>query len=1431
MRAVDIGFLGPLQVDRDANGDVAAPGPRDRVVLSALAVRPGEVVAPDRLADALWGDEPPVSWPKVVQGCVARLRRTLGAAVIETAAGGYRLTVDGDHLDTHRFEELVERARKLATTGAHEQAAVALARALALWRGRPFEELDRWPPGRNEATRLEELRRAAEEDLLDARLAASEHRQVVAEAEVRVAEEPLRERRWAILALAQYRCGRQADALRSLHRARSTLADQLGIDPGPELVALEAAILAQDPALAAAPEPPAVADHCPYKGLAPYDVGDAEAFFGRDGDVAACLERLSATPLLVVTGPSGCGKSSLVRAGVMPALQRRGHGVVVCAPGTDPDAALTQALAAVPGTPVLVIDQMEELFTPGGATKTARAFCRRLATHATDHAPVVVAVRADHLADLAAEPAFARLAEQGLHLVSPLAGDALRAAIEGPATRTGLRLEQGLVDLLVRDTEGEPGALPLLSHALAETWQRRDGRVLTVEGYKATGGIRGAVARSADRLYESLPVDQRTLLRSVLLRLVAPTPDGEPVRSRIASRTLSGDAARERVLGLLVRARLVTAEEDTVELAHEALARAWPRLRSWLDEDAAGQRVLRHLAAAADGWESLGRPDTELYRGGRLESAFEWRDATRPDLTALETAFLDASMSRAAAERETLAWHARHQARQNRRLRGLLAAAVVFLAGALLAGAFAVSRGRDAGVQRDAAELEALVNRSLALRSTNRGVAALLAVEAYRRAPDDARAHSALLGTFTAAPSFMGYQYVPADAFVPGALVPDTPTAVVARDGRDLALLDLESGELDDRFPPADDEALDFATVVRVSADGRFVAQLVATDTSEPCFVLDALRETDDRGCAALSVYELATGRRVLGPVSPPFGPGDLAISGDGSLVAVTGGYDGDLAVYRTARSAPVATLAGLPRPDDVENVQDTAAVAFAPDGRLYLGSMRGPIRVVEPATAQVVATIDAPPMSSHNNLVATGDGLLVGSGDQAIVAVDASTGSVRWSTDISSGHSPCYWLAVAERVDKYFCANLFGLLEERDLATGQRTGVRLDPQLGSAGVLEVTADGRELVAFGNDAPVITRWRLDGSGPVTRHVADGWLVEEPGYDPSGEMLLVRRRDSVLPPQVDFAVWDPVADSVVDPIDDAVFGARWAGPDTLAAAFADGTLGYYDVRSQSRAHDREDDDVEFPDVRRDLIRASVSAGGTRLYVGLSFDEDGRDARVEVWTFDTETGQRVDPTIEIDERFSIESMSATHDGAQVVVTAWGSDDDILTTVHDGRTGEQIGGPLPGQFRTSVSPDGLLVGGDMAGAITLFDLDTLAPLGTFPGVRGRVHQLQFSADGTRLVAGSESQILSIYDVATRTRLGDPISADAPLFVWPGALRADGEALAINDPGGVAVWDLAPDHLADAACRLAGRNLTRAEWDTYLAALGDYRPTCPER
>ena len=780
-----IRVLGPVEVD--GSGILS---PRDRVVLAALVLHRGDVLAAERLADALWGDDPPKSWPKVIQGCVVRLRRVLGTDAVHTVAGGYRLSVTADEIDACRFERLAGRGRVLAAAGEHGRAAVAFHEALDLWRGPPLVELERWPAGRGEAERLGELRQAVREALVESRLHDGDD--AVPEAMALVAEEPLRERRWALLATALYRSERQVDALATVRRARETLTDELGLDPGPDLVALEHAILNHDPKLATSPRT-AGGDRgvCPYKGLVAYERADAEWFFGRSKEVATSLHALSRSPLLVVVGASGCGKSSLVRAGLVPLLEREGRAVAVMKPGPDPASALVSAVSVPGNGRTLVVDQMEELFTSGLDPADVTAFLDRLAELATTGKRVITVLRADQVSGLSASPAFARLAEQGLHLVAPMSADDLTECIEHPAAAAGLRLEPGLVEVLLGEIEGEPGALPLLSHALAETWERREADVLTLEGYRATGGIRSAVAQSADLLYESLAPAQRAAARSIFMRLVTPSLDGEPHATSVSLQTVGTDPDRARVLDLLVRARLVIVDERTVALAHEAVVRVWPRLQSWLDEDVAGQRTLRHLALAAEDWAAQGRPDSELYRGGRLQAALDWRTREQPDLTPAEEAFLDFSHQQVLATQQRARDQARRRARDNRRLRVALAGTAVGLVIALAASALAVQRGRDASISDRAAQVDRLVAQSLALRATRRDLAALLALEAYRLRPD-ADTRGALLGTFTGTPGFLDFRSAPTP-LTSGQVLSDGRTLVASGVDGVVREIDLES--------------------------------------------------------------------------------------------------------------------------------------------------------------------------------------------------------------------------------------------------------------------------------------------------------------------------------------------------------------------------------------------------------------------------------------------------------------------------------------------------------------------------------------------------------------------------------------------------------------------------------------------------------------
>ena len=353
------------------------------------------------------------------------------------------------------------------------------------------------------------------------------------------------------------------------------------------------------------------------------------------------------------------------------------------------------------GRQTLVVDQAEEAVTLCADPAERARYFAALALHVGAGGALVLALRADHLGDLAPYPEIARVLEDGMYLLGPMSEPGLRSAIEGPARRAGLRLEPGLVDLLVREVEGEPAALPLLSHVLRETWERREGPTLTVAGYRATGGIRQAVSRSAESLYDAMDATQRGQLRSLLLRLVMPTEDGDPVRARVPRTKVAVDAAHERLVELLVEARLVSIDGDTVQIAHEALVRVWPRLRGWLDDDVDGQRLFRHLAGAADAWEAMGRPEQRALPGhpAQPDPGVAGRART-PDLNDTETAFLDASVALSAAEQRAAETRMARERRSRRRLRGALAGVGVFLVLALVAGILAVRNAEQAEQDR-----------------------------------------------------------------------------------------------------------------------------------------------------------------------------------------------------------------------------------------------------------------------------------------------------------------------------------------------------------------------------------------------------------------------------------------------------------------------------------------------------------------------------------------------------------------------------------------------------------------------------------------------------------------------------------------------------------------------------------------------------------
>lgn len=747
---MEVRVLGALTLD----GGRIPLARRERAILSALAVRPGASLSADSLAMALWGEDLPASWSKVIQGCVMRLRRLIAPARIETTPLGYRLLADNVETDAAEFERLVHRATDQLELGEPERAAHTLTEALALWQGEAFTEIIGWQPARIASGRLDELRLSAEELLLDARLQAGEVQEVAASARALVAEAPLRERRWVLLSVAQYRQGRQAEALTTVRNARSLLAAELGLDPCVELAALEQAILRQDASLLSDRVFRAASPECPYFGLPPADIEDAERYFGREAELSEALRVVEEHGVLLVAGASGVGKSSFVRAGIAARLRAAGAEVVIVTPGERPVDALRDVELAGAAS-VLIVDQCEQAFAADDPAETRQFFAAL--SERVFQGSLVIALRADRLGDLAEHEGFPQIIRSRMLMLTTLGPEGLRAVIEKPAEQAGIIMEPGLTEVLVRDADGR--SLPLLSHALRQVWTRREGRVMTVDGYRESGEIDGAVAQTAEEVYAHLADSEKRMLRDILLRLVD-VADGVANGRRVDRALVAIDDAHSRIIDQLVDARLLTTDEESVQLSHEALAREWPRLTEWLEADVDGHRIMRHLAATAVAWDAMGRPDSELYRGGRLSNAQQWHDASSPSLTTLESEFLEVSGEHEKAEQAAVQGQLRRERRMVRRLTYASAGAAVL---AIVAVVSSVYAGIQANLAGEAA-LAATASRvaELAVNESELDRALLLAMQAIQL-HDTPQARVSLMEVFARAPRATAVTHTPPD--------------------------------------------------------------------------------------------------------------------------------------------------------------------------------------------------------------------------------------------------------------------------------------------------------------------------------------------------------------------------------------------------------------------------------------------------------------------------------------------------------------------------------------------------------------------------------------------------------------------------------------------------------------------------------------------
>ncbi|GCB44469.1 hypothetical protein [Streptomyces sp. NL15-2K] len=481
----------------------------------------------------------------------------------------------------------------------------------------------------------------------------------------------------------------------------------------------------------------------PYPGLARFETGDGEHFHGRDDLTADLLQLTARTRFAAIVGASGSGKSSLLRAGLIPALREatdpgpRLATIRLLTPGPHPARTHVALFTPhdAPGDTLLVVDQFEEVFTLCADSAERARFLGQLlaAADPSSRLRVLIAVRADFYGRCAEHGPLAEALRHSALLVGPMPPHALRQAVVRPAAARRLVVERALTARIVADVAGEPGGLPLMAHALREVWRRRTGKTLTLAAYEAVGGVRGAVAHTAAAAYTRCTPAEAAVLRALLLRLVNPGDGTEDTRRPVDRAELDADETTAYILERLVDSRLLTVDGDTVDLAHEALIGAWPRLRGWLDDDRERLRLHRRLTEAALTWAELDRDAGALYRGTRLTEAREtFGDegeavAAVGELNRLERDFLAASV--AAYEQGR-----RAAARASRRLRTLTGALAVLLCLAVVAGVAAWWQSGVSARQRDEAEARRAAAQVDTLRSTDPRGAMRLALAAWRTA-------------------------------------------------------------------------------------------------------------------------------------------------------------------------------------------------------------------------------------------------------------------------------------------------------------------------------------------------------------------------------------------------------------------------------------------------------------------------------------------------------------------------------------------------------------------------------------------------------------------------------------------------------------------------------------------------------------------------